>query len=141
MTGQKFRDREGKAFLCVEDTRYQARGHWRNATGATKREEGTWVVCCKQTRGDGAEQLSDCLDWGLEWQSRCAAGQRHKLKGVCTSRITYSRYLLGQLRNICGTVIVAFQRDDRIGPLTSVYFTQDDKVNEKAPSLGFHFCE
>lgn len=62
-------------------------------------------------------------------------------KGWCTSKMTYSRHLLGPFRNICGTVTVAFQRDDRIGPLTRVYFTQDDKVNEKAPSLGFQFCE
>lgn len=70
----------------------------------------------------------------MEWQSQCAAGQRHKLKGWCTSKMTYSRHLLGPFRNICGTVTVAFQRDDR-------NFTQDDKVNEKAPSLGFQFCE
>lgn len=113
----------------------------RNSTGATKWEEGTWVVCCKHAWGDGAKQLSDCLDQGLEWESQCAAGQRHKLKGVRTSKITYNRYLLGQFRDICGTVIVAFQHDDRISPLTSVYFTRDDKMNEKAPSLGFHFCD
>lgn len=99
------------------------------------------MVCCKQARGDRAKQLGDCLDQGLVWESQCAAGQRHKLKAVCTSKITFNRYLLGQFRNICGTVIVAFQHDDRISLLTSMYFTRDDKMNEKAPSLGFHFCE
>lgn len=81
------------------------------------------MVCCKHARGDGAKKPSDCLDQRLEWESQCAAGQRHKLKGVCTSKITCNRYLLGQFRGICGTVTVAFQHDDRISPLTSVYFT------------------
>lgn len=97
------------------------------------------MVCCKQPRGDGAKQLSDCLDQGLEWESQRAAGQKHKLKSVCTSKIAYDRHLLRQFRNICGTVRVAFQHDNRISPLTSVYFTRDDKMNEKAPPWGFIF--
>lgn len=89
---------------CVQRTHgFQRRNHWNNSIGISKWEEGAWMMWCEHDWRDGSQQLSVCLNQGLEWKSQCAAAQRPQVIG-CTSKMTCDRPLLGHF-NICETVI------------------------------------